>query len=80
MGVAYCYANGKGVEEDLSLAALYWFKAAEKGDAPSQFNLAMCFLYGIGFEKNIERAKEWMQKSADQGYEKAIQYLETMEE
>ena len=76
--VAYCYAAGDGVEKDWATAALYWFQAAEKGDATSQYWLAICYKDGIGFKKDLIQAKEWMQKSANQGYDAAKKALDEM--
>ena len=43
-------------------------KAATQGYAPAQYTLAMMYSYGIGVDKNEEKAIDWLEKSAIQGY------------
>jgi len=46
------YANGEGVPKD-SVQAVKWFrKAAEQGDADSQFNLGVMYANGEGVPKD----------------------------
>ena len=51
--VADCYSSGHGVEKDLTTAALYIYQGAEKGDVASQYNLGICYTYGIGFNNTL---------------------------
>jgi len=46
-------------------------KAAEQGRAVAQYNLAICYVNGIGIEKDEKQAVEWYKKAAAQGYAKA---------
>jgi len=46
-------------------------KAAERGDAEAQYNLALMHDRGIGVEKNAAEALKWYRKAAEQGYAKA---------
>ncbi len=48
-----------------------YLKAAEKGDAEAQFNLAQCYYNGDGVTQNYEEAVKWYKESADQGYAEA---------
>jgi TPR repeat protein len=40
-------------------AAEYWMKAAENGHAESQNNLAVCYFYGRGVDKDVAKAVHW---------------------
>ena len=46
-------------------------KDAEKGDAQSQNDLAVCYELGEGVEQSFEKAAEWYKKAAKQGHEDA---------
>lgn len=47
--------------------AINWLqKAAEQGDGVAQGILGECYYYGYGVEKNIETAKMWYDKAAEQ--------------
>ncbi len=41
-----CLGKGRGVAQDLAMAARWYEKAAEQGDAMAQFRLALCFAAG----------------------------------
>jgi TPR repeat protein len=53
-------AKSKAVEFNLS--------AANRGDAYGQFRMGERYRDGDGVKKDIETAREWLRKSADQGY------------
>lgn len=55
---------------------LYIYQGAEKGDVASQYNLGICYTYGIGFKKDREKAKEWFEKAAKQGHKGAIDIVD----
>lgn len=70
-----CYIRVKDYKK-----AVYWFsKAAEEGNAYSQCSLGVCYEKGKGIEKNINKAKEWYKKAANQGHEKAIKKLKELQ-
>ena len=48
--LAYCYDVGRGVPQDLVVAASWYRKAAEAGYAAGQFNLAEMLRDGAGVE------------------------------
>jgi len=54
------YANGEGVEKNLS-KALYWIKhAAEKNYLPAAENITLAYKYGyLGLAKDPDQAKMW---------------------
>jgi len=53
-----------------------WIRpAAAQGDARAQFIVAAAYRDSIGMPKDLERARHWARRSADQGYEASIQLL-----
>ena len=66
-----CYYEGKGVNRDLELSALWYRRSAEQGYAPAQNNLAYAYLKGEGVEKNISKALYWCENAIKQDYEPA---------
>ena len=69
--LGWCYANGKGVEKDLSEAVRWYRKAARQGFAMAEFNLGTCYATGRGIEKDIDEAVKWTRKAAEQGNDRA---------
>ncbi len=59
---------------DLPRAKWWLKKAAQKGHAPAQYQLAVMYYTGEGMEQNTQRARELLEKAAQQGYAPA-QYL-----
>ena len=51
-------------------ASDWWLKSAEMGYAPCQFNIGTAYLIGSGIEKDLSKAKYWLQKAIDNTYEK----------
>jgi len=51
-------------------ASEWWLKSAEMGYAPCQFNIGTAYLIGSGIEKDLSKAKYWLQKAIDSTYEK----------
>jgi len=51
-------------------ASDWWLKSAEMGYAPCQFNIGAAYLIGSGIEKDLSKAKYWLQKAIDSTYEK----------
>ena len=54
-------------------------KSAEQGNSQAQYNLGAMYENGEGTEENIEQAKYWYKKSADQGDEDAKEALKELE-
>lgn len=60
--------------------AFHWYrKAAEKEETGAMYMLGLMYLDGIGTTQNIKEAKNWLQKSADKGEEKAKEKLKTLQ-
>ncbi|MWN91322.1 hypothetical protein GQ597_11505 [Gilliamella sp. Pra-s65] len=69
---------GQGVEPDLAKAIEWYQKAANKGHALAQTNLAYFYLFGIGVEKDEKQAFELYQKAAKQNCAPALKTLAFM--
>jgi hypothetical protein len=66
------YLEGSGVTQSDTEAIAWWTKAAEKGDVNAQYNLGHIYLVGKGnIQPNVQEAKKWLQKAADQGDDEA---------
>ena len=46
-------------------ASKMWLKSAEMGYAPCQFNIGAAYLIGSGIEKDLSKAKYWLQQAID---------------
>ena len=76
--LAWMYNNGKGVEQNFSNQQKAFFlyqQVADTGNPTGQFNLGWMYQEGIGVTKDLELAEYWYQKSANQGYDSAINAL-----
>jgi uncharacterized protein len=62
------YLGGQGVAQDYAQAAKLFRKAAEHGDAPSQYNLGLIYEDGRGVDRDYAEAAVWYRKAAVQGY------------
>jgi len=51
-------------------ASKMWLKSAEMGYVPCQFNIGAAYLIGSGIEKDLSKAKYWLQKAIDSTNEK----------
>lgn len=63
-----CYANGYGVEKDITEAAKWFRKSAEQGYSRAEFNLGLCYANGDGVERNPTVAVTWFEKAAGHGF------------
>ena len=52
-------------------AAEWYTKAAQQGLDVAQYNLGICYVNGMGVDRNLQKAIEWFTKAAEQGYESA---------
>ena len=53
-------------------------KLAMEGDAEAQYVLARCYYKAIGVELDLNESLKWLHKSAEQGYEEAVQAVSRM--
>ena len=72
-GLADCYADGEGVEQNDTLAATWVSKAADEGDVRAQGALGTSYANGKGVEQNDALAVAWWEKAAVKG-DAAAQY------
>ena len=72
------YYNGMfGLKTNKATAVSLFVQSAQQGHAPAQYALAVCYYNGEGIEKNREKAREWMNKASDNGFEDAKTFIET---
>ncbi|MGA2981989.1 MAG: tetratricopeptide repeat protein [Terriglobales bacterium] len=62
------HAFGRGVPQDLQVAAKWYRRAAEQGDAQAQYNLAVQIGEGQGVPEDHEEAFRWSLRAAEQGH------------
>ena len=72
------YEHGSGVSQDYTLAADWFRKAAEQGNAHAQDELGAAYYFGHGVPQNNDQAMEWLKKSAAQGDSDAQQNLQAL--
>lgn len=82
VGVIYDYGRGHGVAEDPFEAVKWYRKAAERGHARAQRNLAAAYDAGRGVEADAEAAARWYRAAALQNdsfaqYSLGLMYFES---
>lgn len=73
--VASRLAEGKGTDQDLKEAALWYQRAAANGFAMAQFRLGTLYERGLGLKADAQRAQVWYERAAAQGNVKAMHNL-----
>ena len=72
------YFLGKcGIETDKAKAASYFHQAALQDNALAQYAIGKCLYEGEGVEQDLKAAKEWMEKSAQNGCKDATSFLDS---
>ena len=71
------YLQGVGLERN-DVMALHWIRAAENGFMVAQRMLGKCYERGTGTAVDVERARFWYEKAADQGDEYAAGRLKVL--
>ena len=59
-------------------ASEWWLKSAEMGYAPCQFNIGSAYLIGSGIEKDLIKAKFWLEKTMDGTYKKYSRFAKVL--
>jgi TPR repeat protein len=72
------FADGDGVERNYVEAARYYRRAAVKGYAPAQHNLAWFLENGRGVKQDLAEAAAWYRKAAEQGDSESQNNLGTL--
>jgi hypothetical protein len=65
--VAKAYAAGSGVDQDDTIAADWYRKAADQGNIEAEIRLAECYRDGRGRARDMAQAAAWYRKAAEQG-------------
>jgi TPR repeat protein len=67
---------GEGVPEDAKMAVKWYTKAAEKGHKDAMYSLAVCYEKGTGVAKDMQKAREWINKLSAKGDGRAKIWLD----
>lgn len=73
--MAILCASGKGMPQDLEVAAKLCGEAAQAGDIDAQRMLALMLERGDGVQADLEAAKKWYQTAADNGDPRSAERL-----
>lgn len=73
--IAHLYRWGKGVPQDLTQAAFWYYTAAKEGLDTAQYNLGVMYLRGEGVPRNEEEGIIWLERAAEQNNKKAKKKL-----
>ncbi len=74
--LGWAYMNGQLNQKKDEVEGAKWItKAAEAGDAQSQYDLAQFYRTGRGVNPDFAQALAWTEKAADQGRTEAIAYI-----
>ena len=60
---------------DYAESARWYRKAADQGFAPSQTVLGTMYALGLGVEKNISKARYWLQTACGNGDQNGCEFL-----
>ena len=69
------YQGSNGVEKSYGKAVELWDILAKRGNPLSQYNVALCYYNGKGVEKDIDKAKEYLEKACERGFAPACELL-----
>ena len=69
--VSVCYIIGKGTSKNNAEAFAWAKKGADAGDKECQYVLGICYLNGYGTQQNVGLCREYLTKSANQGFAQA---------
>jgi localization factor PodJL len=73
--VAVRYAEGRGVQQNLTDAAEWFERAAKQGLVPAQFRLGGLYEKGLGVKKDLETARRLYLAAGEAGNAKALHNL-----
>jgi hypothetical protein len=66
--LALMYDNGRGVQQDISQAALLYRKAAESNVVQAQYRLGYDYFMGRGVPQNYAQSSKWWHTASARGY------------
>jgi TPR repeat protein len=70
--LGFLYYKGLGVRQDLAAAALWFNRAADKGQPTAQFFLGTLYLEGRGVDQDFARAHMWCDIALSNGFPAAL--------
>lgn len=73
--LAWLYEAGLAVERDIEKAGELFLKAADLGNGRAQYAISVMYETGVGQNQDREKAKHYLQLSAEQGYQPAVNKL-----
>lgn len=78
--VGRMYERGRGTEQDMTKAAAWFQKSADKGQQEARARLGILYYDGLGLPKNVNKAAELLVTAANAGVSSAQFYLAQMYE
>lgn len=60
---------------EVDQAAQIWAELANLGEPNAQCNIGMCYMRGVGRERDLQKAEQWLSKAAKSGHQLAAQAL-----
>ena len=73
------FAEGKGVPQNLELAAKWYDRAAQAGIVPAIFRLGTLYEKGMGVNKDVDVARRYYVQAAEHGNAKAMHNLAVLD-
>ncbi len=73
--LAWRYRVGRGVSQDFAKAARWFERAADKGVASAQYDLAVLYFYGLGVPADPAKARPLLEAAVQQNYAPAMTLL-----
>ncbi len=73
--LAWLYETGLGVTQDINRAGELFKVAAEAGNAEAQYALSVMYETGVGQPMDKAQSLHWLQLSADQNYQPALEKM-----
>lgn len=74
--ILWAEANTALINKDYITAFPKFLTLAEQGNAIAQFNTGAFYLNGLGIQKDERQAYDWFEKSAAQGYARALSVMQ----
>ena len=75
--LSYMYENGYAVEKDFETATQWSKTAADRGYKVGEYNYGLSLLRGHGIGKDEAAGREWINKSAAQGFAAAQELIDS---
>jgi TPR repeat protein len=73
--LGWAYQSGRGVSQDLKLAAEWYSRAVHGGHAESEYNLALLYLDGAGVQCDRKKAAALLESASKKGLQAAKELL-----